>query len=341
VLISILKEINRIRYQLFNKIGRMTIHLPALWFVLLFRNQRYRFRALRRGILDNGKEEGQYFNLRRNIHRIEKGLSYQKVKPVFATDYIQQTVDGLMLLQGKHIMSKETTDWAISVLDRYFSIVDMSHEVIAAAYNHYQNVERDNKPYQYYPYIIGDRAESSMSLEDFEKLSLKRRSVRYFESVALDPDRVAKVFDIAKLAPSACNRQSYRYLFYNDKATVDALTKVPGGVSGYELYNVIVILGEYAGYMNERDINAPVIDSSLAAMSFLFACECDGIATVCINWPNLPDREKRIRQIIDIKRSEFVIMMIGLGIPSAKGKIPYSKKRNNKSFLLTNERIKK
>jgi len=283
---------------------------------------RYKFSALHYGMIDNRKVSGQLFNLRRNIHRIEKGLSYSNPKSV------NNNVDSA------------TQEWSRSVLEKYFSVVDESNEVINQAKQlFYSKADLSTKDQLYFPYTIDNRQESSVSYFDMLNLSLKRRSVRYFERIVIDNNTIEKAFEIAKLAPSACNRQSFRFLYFNDKKIVDQLSKIPGGVSGYELYNLVVVIGDYSGYFNERDINAPIIDASLASMSFLYACETLDLCTVCINWPNLPDRESIIRKVIDIKRSEFVVMMIGVGYASSDGKIPYSKKRSNDDFLLINKRI--
>ena len=172
------------------------------------------------------------------------------------------------------------------------------------------------------------------------EMAMRRRSVRHFLDKEVQEEVIKKAYDIAKMSPSACNRQSFHYYFYNEKSIVKKLSQIPGGVAGYEIPSVIVIVGNYNGYFDERDINAPVIDASLAAMSFLFALETLGLGSVCINWPNLPDREAKIRKVLDLKSYEFVIMMIGVGYPDSNGKIPFSKKRSADEVVIVNSNIK-
>jgi nitroreductase len=151
---------------------------------------------------------------------------------------------------------------------------------------------------------------------------------------------VKKAMAVASLSPSACNRQPFHFLFYNEKDIVGKIARIPGGASSFTLPSVIVVVGRYRAFFNERDAAVPVIDASLAVMSFLFACETLGLSTVCINWPNLPDRDVRIRKLIQLEQDEFVVMLIGLGYADPAGKIPYSAKHEIEALMSCNARIK-
>jgi nitroreductase len=309
------------------------------WYVQLIQQLRYKFGALRNGIMLNTSREVVLFNLRRNIHRLEKGLSYSNVKEVFAEDYIEETVTYLELGKQTGQLDQDTVKWAEANLNLYFSTVKDTARIVAAQrrFAHIKNT--DIEPHLV-PYPSHQRPKSSISYEELLNLSVQRRSVRYFKDTKVDIEIIRKAYDIAKFAPSACNRQAFGFLFYNDHETVNKLAAIPGGVAGYTLPALIVVVGKYEGYFDVRDVNAPIIDASLSAMGFLYAAETLGLGTVCINWPNLPDREQKIRKVIDIKPSEFVIMLIGIGYPDDNGKVPYSSKRMNNSVLLYNERIK-
>lgn len=313
-----------------------------IWKIQTLNQLRYKFNALREGIEINKSEKTVLFNLRRNIHRLEKGLSYPTAKNVFAEDYIGATVKLLDVGLKTSELDQHTICWATSVLSLYFQVVQETSTIKEAKSQFDKTLLQLGDEYKkdHVPYVSSKRPPLNISYEALMDLSIRRRSVRYFEDRKVDLEVVQQAYNIAKYAPSACNRQSFQFLFYNEKELVDKLSNVPGGVAGYTLPAVIVVVGRYDGYFDVRDINAPVIDSSLSIMSFLYAAETLGLGTVCINWPNLPDREKRIRKLLDIKPHEFVIMMIGLGYPLDAGKIPYSAKRPNENVLLFNERIK-
>jgi nitroreductase len=172
------------------------------------------------------------------------------------------------------------------------------------------------------------------------QLALRRRSVRFYLHKKVEPHLIQEAMKIAALSPSACNRQAFKFLFFNEENIVEKISNVPLGIQGYKLPSIIVVTGSYRGYFDERDINAPIIDSSLAVMSFLFALETLNLSSVCINWANLIEKEQKIREIIELDKDEFIVMFIGVGYPSPEGKIPYSAKKEVKDLLLVNQRIK-
>jgi hypothetical protein len=73
------------------------------------------FKRMRRG-------SGNAFQLRRNIHRLEKGLCMKPQRNVFATDYIEDTVDNFIVLAngGADDFDKAQSKWAYGVLSQYF-----------------------------------------------------------------------------------------------------------------------------------------------------------------------------------------------------------------------------
>jgi len=317
----------------------MASRSPSIWQIQMLNQLRYKFKALRVGLETNKAGKTLLFNLRRNIHRLEKGLSYPINKDVFAEDYIIDTIKFFIKGMESRELDEDTINWASSVLKLYFSIVK-STPIIEEAKSVFLDNKLSSSIDNHVPYLSSHRPPLSVNYDDLLNLSIRRRSVRYFLEKQVNFDIVEKAYSIARYAPSACNRQSFQFLFYNEKEIVDKLSRIPGGVAGYTLPSVIVVVGRYDGYFDVRDVNAPIIDASLSIMSFLYAAETLGLGTVCINWPNLPNREQNIRKILNIKPFEFVIMMIGIGYPLDSGKIPFSGKRPTKDVLLCNERIK-
>ncbi|HBL14132.1 MAG TPA: nitroreductase, partial [Cyanobacteria bacterium UBA11162] len=68
--------------------------------------------------------ESQYL-LRRNIHRLEKGIIMKPRRDIFALDYIEETVkcyEKSVLEKGKDISESTELQWAHDVLEQYFNI---------------------------------------------------------------------------------------------------------------------------------------------------------------------------------------------------------------------------
>ena len=309
------------------------------WFFNTYSKLRYKFKALYYGTKSNQDERYNLFNFRRNIHRLEKGLSYAELKSVFAEDYINQTVQYLIEGEKSNSFDLGSIGWGKAVLNEYFSKVSHTNKV-TKAFKLFETATLNNGfPKNEIPYLESARPKTEITYEQLMQMAVRRRSVRHFEGKIVNEEIIKKAYEIAKMSPSACNRQSFQYYFYNEPTVVKKLSQIPGGVAGYEIPAVIVLVGNYNGYFDERDINAPIIDASLSAMSFLFALETLGLGSVCINWPNLPDREKKIRKVLNLEKYEFVIMMIGVGYPDSNGKIPFSQKRSSDEVVKVNAKI--
>ena len=340
--------LKRIRGRLQRKASRLIVKVLSrlarksrlIWLIYVVRYRlSYKLAALCSGVSMNRDGQANLYNFRRNIHRLEKGLSAKQLKGVFAEDYILETVNYLMQNKSLRTFDKNTIAWGEAVLDQYFRTSQHTSKV-AEAHRLYQSLEPENSQPAWHPYPEKCRPDVVVEYEALCQLALRRRSVRHYLDKVVEFDVVEKAMKVAALSPSACNRQSFKFLFFNDKHIVKQISEIPGGIAGYEVPSIVIVVGSYRGYFDERDLNIPVIDSSLAVMAFLFALETLGLSSVCINWPNLPDRDKRIRQLIHLEDDEFVVILIGVGYPNPDGKIPFSAKRDLRDLLLCNERIR-
>jgi len=61
---------------------------------------------------------------------------------------------------------------------------------------------------------------------DFYELIEYRRSVRKFKSDPIEPDTLERVLNAARLAPSAANRQPWKFILVQDKATRERLAEL-------------------------------------------------------------------------------------------------------------------
>src|SRR5690606_24136294 len=61
--------------------------------------------------------------LRRNTHRLEKGLIMRPRRSVFAEGFIQETVDCYKEAVKSKLLAEAEKKWATDVLDEYFKVV--------------------------------------------------------------------------------------------------------------------------------------------------------------------------------------------------------------------------
>lgn len=269
--------------------------------------------------------------LRKNIHSFEKGLIMKPRRDVFGTRYIKETVylykNKIDLLEKNKELTLEL-QWAHDVLSEYFEVVG-SHPIVDEARQVFEKLRSLHKHKNTIPYIRDLNKGLTVSYDQLYELSLRRRSVRWYSERKVDREIVDNAISVANLAPSACNRQPFRYVIVEDKSIINEISQMPFGVKGFyeNIPRMAVVVGRLDSFFDERDRHLIYIDSSLSVMSFLYALESQGLSSCVINWPEISSIEKKIKRIIDIKPYERVIMLISFGYPDPNGQVPFSQKK--------------
>ncbi len=313
--------------------------IASAYYALLSRQFRREERAVLAGKAkyhsDLRENDANIFLMRRNVHRLEKGLTMQPRRAIFAKNYILETVNVYRKLVAEPARSLESSGdsltWAYDVFTEYFAtvdpdpVVDHAREIFGKCSVPAVNCVSDRKRIPYKRILD----EQPVSYEQMERLAIRRRSVRWFEQKPVPRQLLDKAFTIAGLSPSACNRQPFRFLVFDDSELVSEVASLPGGTSGFK-HNIpvmVVILGTLDAFYSEKDRHVPYIDGSLAAMSFAFALETLGLGSCIFNWPDVDSHEIRAEKVLALKPYERPIFFMGVGYPDPEAKVAYSQKR--------------
>lgn len=286
-------------------------------------------------VRDHSGEAPSYYLLRRNIHRLEKGLIMRPRRAVFATDFIAETVEiyDRAVVSARGDWNSELV-WASDVLTDYFAAVDVTDPKIAKAFGKFQQIETRALPAaeapRSVPYARDLTKPSPVNFSDFMALTIRRRSVRWFLDKPIPRDTIDAALAAAGQSPSACNRQPFHFRIFDDPARAAEVAAIPMGTKGFsdKLPAVAVIVGQLRAYPYERDRHVIYIDGALAAMSFMFALETLGLSSCPINWPDQEPHESRMREALGLASDERVVMLIGFGWPDPEGHVPFSTKRD-------------
>ena len=284
--------------------------------------------------------------LRRNIHRLEKGLCFETRKAEFAADFIGDTV-GLFkkVVSDVHFSSVERK-WAHDTLVAYFEAVNGPDPRINAARQVFQSLPSDpDHSQKFSPYLLGDLStyvendlpnkELPGAYTDFLKLAKSRRSQRYFENVPVPLSKIQHAVAAAIQAPSACNRQPFDFYLANERRLIDDIAAMPLGTKGFghKLPMLIAVVGNLSNFSEPRDRHLIYIDAGLATMQLMLALTAIGLGSVPINWPDLPSNHSKLRSRLKLKEHQVPIMLLGIGVPKPDTRIAYSAKRTVEEVL--------
>ncbi|MGO1943995.1 MAG: nitroreductase family protein [Ancrocorticia sp.] len=318
-----------------SRLGATIYSIPGL---LTFNREQYAVLSGRRAYYKNmGQPRATHVELRRNVHRLEKGLIMEPRREVFAKDYILETVefyrDATKPSEVGPTLDPAEARWARDVLDAYFAAVEHTDPTITkalAVYNDSAMPLMEELDRRTSPYAHGEVGANPVSFDDLLALAKRRRSVRWFESKPVPRDLLDQAFRVAREAPTACNREPFEFLVFDDPEKAREIAGVPFGTGGYseQLPVVIVVKGKLDSYFSPRDRHAPYVDASLASMQFILAAETLGLGTVVINWPDFEPLEAKMAKKLGLKPHERVLFLMGVGYPREDGKVPSSVKKS-------------
>jgi nitroreductase len=281
------------------------------------------------------ENEGQ---LRRNVHRLEKGLIMEPFRFPYARDYIAETVDIFAGVRKAH-PNAHLTGWAQDVLTKYMSYVGEGSELVPLR-KKFESVLTKHSP----PPRSGDRARTpyafTNSLPDnsydaLRNIVITRASVRHFDQRPVPAEVVENALDLARRAPSACNRQPFRYLLAQTWEHAQSIASISLGTGGYlhEISNIAVVIGDLSNFEEPRDRHLIYVDGSLSSMLFVLGLHSQKVGACCINWPDVEQKEAEIAELLGLKPYERPIMLIAFGYPKDAAQVPYSEKKSVQEIL--------
>ncbi len=312
----------------------IVIHIPFfqnIYFLFSksFAHEKKMFLMARRQYLKSKYTKTQnLFLLRRNIHRIEKGLLMKERRSVFALDYIQETVDMLACV-FKEQGNDAQIQWAFDVLNEYFSVTDSVPVILKAKEVFKLLVQPTLAAEPFVPYQ--NFADRKNYFETFKALAHQRKSIRYFDKNNI-PERtkVDEAVVLAGLAPSSCNRQPFQFRIVDEPALLKKLVDLPGGTRGFanQIAAMIVVVGQMNVSPTLADRHLMYVDGSLASMSLMLALESMGIGTCPLNWPEDKKKDDKVSKLLGLKGYERPIMMIAYGYADEQEKVACSVRKS-------------
>ena len=277
--------------------------------------------------------DAQRYTLRRNIHRLEKGLIMRPRKPVFAEKYIEETLDAFTAVFPVDSVAterQEELEWFVSVLEDYFDAVDETAVTVRCHGSFRQTLSASpfSCDHRRAPYARSASPSLSVQFDDLEALYRRRRSVRWFQERPVERELVDKAVAAALQSPSACNRQPFQFRIIDGPDAVEAIASMPMGTRGYaqNVPTIAVVVGQLDAYFSERDRHLIYIDSGLVTMSFILALETLGLGSCVINWPDIEERERAMAKALKLQPWERPVMLVAVGYPDGEGGIPFSQK---------------
>ncbi|MEN3044359.1 MAG: nitroreductase family protein [Candidatus Hydrothermales bacterium] len=158
---------------------------------------------------------------------------------------------------------------------------------------------------------------------NFYELCLKRFSCRKFKDHKVEREKILKCIDAARLSPSACNSQPWRFIVVDDEKLVKKIAEVATqGIYGvinkflFEVPCIIVVAADkekFIARLGGRIVGTQyyLIDIGIASEHLVLQAQELGLGTCYIGYFN----EKGIKKILNIPENFKVPLLIAIGYP--------------------------
>lgn len=168
-------------------------------------------------------------------------------------------------------------------------------------------------------------------MEDFLKLVASRQSDRAYDVTRpVEEDKLARILEAARLSPSACNAQPWKFVVVTDPELSVKVGKATAGLGMNKFaknapVHILVVeesmnITSYLG-TKIKDKYFPLIDIGIATAHITLAAEAEGLGSCILGWFD----EKAIKQLVGIPANKRLLLDITIGYP-AKAKRKKSRK---------------
>jgi len=139
---------------------------------------------------------------------------------------------------------------------------------------------------------------------------VQRRSVRSFTTQPVDKDQVERIIEAGRLAPSAKNRQEWRFVCIQKKETRQKMMEAAFGQDHVGQAPVIIaVCTTNIDYRMPNGQASYPIDLAFAASHMVLQAVHEGLGTCCITTFD----EQEVREILTVPFSMRVVLLILMG----------------------------
>lgn len=188
---------------------------------------------------------------------------------------------------------------------------------------------------------------------DFLELANRRQSTRKYDtSRPIEPEKIARIIEAARLAPSACNAQPWHFVVVDEAELIDETLAVIENPTETETQPVHLVVVDELELKNKvadaasarllgmnhftkqtpvhillieekvnlssgiggviKDKHFAYVDIGIAAAHICLAAEAEGLGSCILGWFN----ESKIKKLLNIPESKRVILDILIGYPA-------------------------
>lgn len=155
---------------------------------------------------------------------------------------------------------------------------------------------------------------------DFYEVVKMRRSFRVYKQDIPEKEKVDRILNAARLAPTWANMQGVHYIVVQEPENVKAVWEAVGQMQKFAKAPMFIVgfISEKGSGMNSNGEKYYGVDFGICFEHLILAATVEGLATCWIGWFN----EKKVKEVLNIPDEYKVMGITPLGYPvKSKGEI--------------------
>jgi len=146
----------------------------------------------------------------------------------------------------------------------------------------------------------------------------ERRSVRSYEKKEVPEEKIERVLEAARLAPSASNRQLWKFIVVRDEARRQKISKAASNQNFIaEAPVVIAAVGLNPNHIMHCGVPSYAVDLAIAVDHMTLAAAEENLGTCWIG----DFSQEEVKKILNIPEKYKVVALLPLGFPADKPKV--------------------
>jgi nitroreductase len=156
--------------------------------------------------------------------------------------------------------------------------------------------------------------------KDTLDLITSRQSVRKYSDRLLEKEKLDRIIEAGRMAPSACNAQPWKFIVVTDPELVLKIAEAASakliGMNSFvaEAPVILVIVREKPNFSSKvgstiKNKDYSLIDIGIATENICLQAMAEGIGSCIIGWFD----ERMLKKLLDIPKSKRVELIITLG----------------------------
>ena len=259
-------------------------------------------------------KDDRYLNILLLCHALEKGMGVRDVKRAYGFEKADTLIKELKSINEDQERNKYEFQEALAVLKAYFEYQESQGIDVSKLRENAEALMRYSRDIYQGGYRIIDRVELTKGMSvDLPLLLETRHSMRNLSKDPVNDEEILRAVHYAKKAPSACNREPWKFYYSLD---YDESRKIASAIPAQSFLNDIPYYGVVTvdrGLFKMGELNQWYTNGGIFLAYLTLTLHNMGIGSCIFQYTVFSDTMVKLKEDTGICENEEIIAVIGFG----------------------------